>query len=355
MPHSHGLLHHLAHNFDWAFEVEALTRTHVQLQCDGIQFFLAVYRQVCAFGQVLADQAIDVFVATALPRAVRVAEVNRHPSLLGDFSMPRHFSTLVVGHALAHRQRHAIERCTEAFHRRGRRRVVHLHQHQVATGSLHQRAYTRGVGFALDQVAFPMPWHQPVFDLRWAHMDADHLGNLAAPIHTTRARSACRLALPQADDQLLAQFTDRQGIDRVIDRLATDVGISEAGNVHAAQLAGNLLGRQTLTEHMRHQLEALTTRQQLSLRSTHLAASLHLLLGRVGRVSATDISIAAQLPADGRRGSVDQAGNPTQAEALDMTDLNGGALFNAEFGIRHRGSTVPERSGVALSFCRRPA
>jgi hypothetical protein len=38
-----------------------------------------------------------------------------------------------------------------------------------------------------------------------------------------------------------------------------------------------------------------------------------------------------------------------------MTDLNGGALFNAEFGIRHSGSTVPERSGVALSFCRRPA
>ncbi|TBU86774.1 hypothetical protein DNK44_21970 [Pseudomonas dryadis] len=36
-----------------------------------------------------------------------------------------------------------------------------------------------------------------------------------------------------------------------------------------------------------------------------------------------------------------------------MTDLNGGALFNAEFGIKHRGSTVPERSGVALSFCRR--
>ncbi|ATH79947.1 hypothetical protein CO724_01775 [Ectopseudomonas mendocina] len=36
-----------------------------------------------------------------------------------------------------------------------------------------------------------------------------------------------------------------------------------------------------------------------------------------------------------------------------MTDLNGGALFNAEFGIRHRDSTVPERSGVALSFRRR--
>ncbi|WP_234451944.1 hypothetical protein, partial [Pseudomonas sp. MF6776] len=43
------------------------------------------------------------------------------------------------------------------------------------------------------------------------------------------------------------------------------------------------------------------------------------------------------------------------AETLGMTDLNGGALFNAEFGIRHRDSTVPERSGVALSFRRRPS
>src|SRR5690606_6874181 len=31
-----------------------------------------------------------------------------------------------------------------------------------------------------------------------------------------------------------------------------------------------------------------------------------------------------------------------------------GAFFNAEFGIGHRGNTVPERSGVALSFCGRP-
>jgi hypothetical protein len=35
---------------------------------------------------------------------------------------------------------------------------------------------------------------------------------------------------------------------------------------------------------------------------------------------------------------------------LSLTELNDGALFDAEFGIGHRGSTVPERSGVALSF-----
>lgn len=91
-------------------------------------------------------------------------------------------------------------------------------------------------------------------------------------------------------------------------------------------------------------------RQQLSHRSTNLAAGLHLLLSHTGRVVAAGILIATQLPADSRRGSGNQAGDPTQAEALGMTDLNGGALFNTEFGLRHRGSTVPERSGVALSF-----
>ena len=108
MPHSHGLLHHLTHNFDGALEVEALTRTHVQLRCDGIQFFLAMYRQVCAFGQVLADQAINVFVAAALPGAVRVTELDRYAGLLGDLRMARHLSSLVVGHALAGRQRHPV-------------------------------------------------------------------------------------------------------------------------------------------------------------------------------------------------------------------------------------------------------
>jgi hypothetical protein len=116
-----------------------------------------------------------------------------------------------------------------------------------------------------------------------------------------------------------------------------------------------------LLHHLAHNLnrtlevEALTPRQQLSLGSTNLTAGLHLLLSDTGRVAASGISVAAQLPADGGRGSVDQAGNLAQAKTLGMTDLNSGALFNAKFGIRHRGSTVPERSGVALSIRRRPA
>ncbi len=55
MPHSHGFLHHLAHDFDRALEIEAFTGAHIQFQGDGIQLLLAVYRQVSPLGQVLAD------------------------------------------------------------------------------------------------------------------------------------------------------------------------------------------------------------------------------------------------------------------------------------------------------------
>jgi len=354
MPHHHGFLHHFAHHLDRAFEVEAFARSHIQLQSDGVQGFLTMHRQVRALGQVLADQSIDVLIAAALPGAVRVAEVDRHPGPLGDLGVPRHLPALVVGHALAHRQRHAIERRTEALQRRGRRRVGHLDQHQVAAGTLHQGAHRRGIGLALDQVALPMAWHQPVFDLRRAHVDAEHFRDLAAPIDAARARPATRLALAQADDQLLAQATDRQGVDRVIDRLAADVGLSEAGYVHAAQLAGNLLGRQTLTQHMDDQLEALTARQQLALRPADLAADLHLLLGSTGLVAGARGPVAAQLPADGRGGAAEHPGNSPLAETLGKAELKGRTFGDTEFVIGHSGSTVPERSGVALSFCGRP-
>lgn len=176
--------------------------------------------------------------------------------------MPGHFPTLVISYALAHPLRHAIERGTEVFHRRGRRRVVN--------------------------------------------------------------------------------------------RLATDVGIYEVGCIHAAQLAGNLLGRQTLTQHVSHQLETLSAWQQLALGASDLASTSHTLLGIAGRVAAAGILIATQLSTDGRRRSTDQASNPAQAEALDATKLDGHTLFDAEFVIGRRANTVPARIGVALSFRGRP-
>lgn len=230
--------HQFGHDLDGALEAEALAWPYVQFVGNRIQLLLAIYRQVRTLGQVLPDQSIDVFVATALPGAVRVAEVDRHAGLLGDLRMASHLPSLVVGHALARRQRHAIQRRAEPLHSRGRRRIAHLYQHQVAAGALHQGAYRRGVGLALDQVAFP------------------------------------------------------------------------------ATLA-------------------------------------HGSLGMLGGVRTLGIAIAADLATDRRGTAVEHSGNRPLAHAAHQTDLDVGALFNAEFVVRH-GNTVPEMSGVALSFCRRP-
>jgi hypothetical protein len=83
MALSNSFLHHLAHDVGWALEVEALTRTYIHLQCDGVEFSLAVHRRLRALGQVLAGQAIDVFVAAAQPRTMRVERDYRHAGSLG--------------------------------------------------------------------------------------------------------------------------------------------------------------------------------------------------------------------------------------------------------------------------------
>lgn len=99
MLSSHGAVHHLADDFDQALEVEALARAHVQLQRDGIQLLLAMFRNVCAFGQILANQAVDVFVAATLPGAATSPPV-------GWSGTPRGPA------AAAHRRRPAARRWT---------------------------------------------------------------------------------------------------------------------------------------------------------------------------------------------------------------------------------------------------
>lgn len=75
------LRHYFRQDFDRAFEVEAFARPDAQLIGNRIQMLLAVDRQVRAFGQVLADQAVDVLVTAALPGAVRIAEIDRTSAL----------------------------------------------------------------------------------------------------------------------------------------------------------------------------------------------------------------------------------------------------------------------------------
>ena len=85
------------------FEAEALARSHVQLLCDGVQLRLTVSQQVRLLGRSwrmrsLMFSLLPCCRAAVLPRAVRVAEVDRHTRFLSHFGVPRQ----VVDHALTH-------------------------------------------------------------------------------------------------------------------------------------------------------------------------------------------------------------------------------------------------------------
>ena len=68
----------LAKAFSRCLEAERLPGAFVQPASDAIEFVLVNIRQVHPFWEVLAQQTVGVFVRSALPRLLRIAEVDLH-------------------------------------------------------------------------------------------------------------------------------------------------------------------------------------------------------------------------------------------------------------------------------------
>lgn len=91
---------------------------------------------------------------------------------------------------------------------------------------------------------------------------------------------------------------------------------------------------------MDDQLEQLVAGHQLLPRPAGHAAFTHRSLGMLGGVLALGAAVTADLATDRRGAAVEHSGNGPLAHAAQQTDLDVGALFNAEFVVRH-GNTVP--------------
>jgi len=53
--------------------------------------------EICAFWEVLAQEAIGIFIGTPLPRALRVAEVDLYTGIDLEAGMLCHFRALIPG------------------------------------------------------------------------------------------------------------------------------------------------------------------------------------------------------------------------------------------------------------------
>ena len=183
-----------------------------------------------------------MLVDAALPRAVRIGEVDRDARVLGQPGVLRHFASLVVGHGEPLLRINPIQDRPEGRDRRLGRSVRHLDERYEERGPLDQRADRRGIASALDQVAFPVAGNEAFVDLGRALVNADHIGDRASAVFAPGTGSAALAGLAQTGKQLTAQSATRHGVERGIDGLVTDLKRGLV-RVHSLQYARDLFGR----------------------------------------------------------------------------------------------------------------
>jgi hypothetical protein len=92
------------------------------------------------------------------------------------------------------------------------------------------------------EAPLPMPGHHAVLDLWRAHMDADHVRDLATPVNTACARQMGAAALTQTGVELAAQLSSGQSIDGGVDHFVGHVACRRVGKARL-RVAACLLGR----------------------------------------------------------------------------------------------------------------
>lgn len=119
--------------------------------------------------------------------------------------MHGHFRALVVGHGLAQVLRDAAQTTPEAVDDVLRGIAFEFDQHDVAAQAFDQCANRRAIHRARDQVAFPVPGHDPGCHLWRAQRDGDHIGQACLAFGAAGPQQPRLVALAQQLDQFGAQ------------------------------------------------------------------------------------------------------------------------------------------------------
>ncbi len=70
--------------------MQGLSRPLVKLASDRAEFGLAKARYINAFGEVLSEKAVGVFVAASLPRGLRITKIDVDLCGDGELAVPCH-------------------------------------------------------------------------------------------------------------------------------------------------------------------------------------------------------------------------------------------------------------------------
>ena len=115
-------------------EVEARSWARIQPMGDGVQLALRIARQIGALRQILAHQAIRVFIGPAWPGAVRIGKEDLDGESLSQTFVLGHLFALIVGQRLAQWGWHVPE-----FFRKARSGTPRIDRKSTRLNSSHPR------------------------------------------------------------------------------------------------------------------------------------------------------------------------------------------------------------------------
>src|ERR1035441_3088312 len=165
----------------WGFELQGLTWSFIELTRHFVQIGLRVHRQVSSLRKVLSQQTIGVLVGTALPRTLRIAEVNVAVGRQRKSSMTRKLLAPVPGQRLIQLTRQHFRLLDERGDDRLRVLIGHLRQ-EDATRMTFDQGRDVAVPRPGQEIAFPMTRHRPIFNRCRSLTDRDDILDLSPPI-----------------------------------------------------------------------------------------------------------------------------------------------------------------------------
>jgi len=95
--------------FGGSFPVECFSASSIEFPADTVELFLGEQGEIGRFGEVLSDEAVDVFADASFPGSMRMSEIDSDSSTFGERLMFAHLAALVKGHGEAHLSLKAFE------------------------------------------------------------------------------------------------------------------------------------------------------------------------------------------------------------------------------------------------------
>ena len=315
-------------DFQGRGEVQTLSRARVQPMRDGVQLALRVPRQVRALGQVLAQQAIRVFVGAPLPRAIRIRKEDPDREPLGQALMLSHLFPSIVGQGLPQQRGYVPEFLREALAGTPRVRPLHPCQENQARRPLHQRADGRAIAGSLDEVALPVAGHRAGRDLGGTLGHRRHVGDVAPSVCSPRPRLARYARLTQRRQQCTPQGSAWQHRQAHKEGLCRKL-FSHVVRIRASEASSNLFGRAALSQRCPHILPQPGV-QELA-RSPWLTGSdRRPCLRRASAIGAAPRGVAGRLAAHGAGCASQRPRHHSQRVAVGQAQAQGLTVFSTQ-------------------------